>query len=207
MAALTYLIREKHIALNDAMAYIDGTTEEEAWGIAAGLAKEEIKDMPYRKIPILIEFKSAGMTAQDLLTCPHSFSFDAKEEKRALAFLIHQRKMTPKQALAEITHLESYQLDALLAGLTRKEVIGFNPAQIEALLSLGKFGLTEEHLRGLENLFTKEHIAALANLMFVKKLPIENAMKIIARINQEQASILSKSTVNTQEPVLAKLQH
>lgn len=190
--ALVYLIRKKHMSVDNALAYINDINQDEAMGIASGLSKEDVKGLYQPKISILIAFKQFGLTKLAIQKCKYDFSYDNNIiETNALRYLIQIRKMSADDALAEIEDLSRFHLDALMAGYSRKEVIELNYFQTQALILFKQYGITDKQLRECQYLFSNHHLLALNFLLFVSKKNFVELIDIVNKIDETQAQAIT----------------
>lgn len=161
-----------------------------AFAIANEVPLEQAQNLNQYQIIALIEFSAFGLN-YDLIEKNSWINHTAYIS--ALKRLLINREFTPEQAIARLEGLSPYQADGIAYGLLKEEVIDLNAAQIWALKSLKKIGLTAEILKEnpwFSNVF---QVNALKHFMLNEKHTLEFALEKIKNLNSYQLNELCKS--------------
>lgn len=119
--ALEYLFLQRHLTPVQALEEIDGLSMTQSWGIRDGLNRTEVQILGnnFFLYHILVECKQYGLRAEDLqnknwLTFGHI---------APLKFLFTQCQLSPSQAMQEIDGLSETQVEKIIQGETREQIL------------------------------------------------------------------------------------
>lgn len=208
--ALQYLIMQRKLRPDAAIAEIQELNASEAMGIAHGLTRDEVRGLQEHQVETLIELQERDPLTE--LKADHlrewRGDFFSYSHKEALTSLIIERHFQPRDAITEINHLKEHEARTLAEKkLTRDEVLGFNGWETQVLQDLKIYGLLPAHLRSIQEhsddisrWFLHERGKALRYLIKQCRLKPEAAIEVIRGLNDKQA--LDIALGKTREQVL-----
>jgi hypothetical protein len=122
--SLQILVEDRHFTIENALAEINGLSNDKVWAIHAGLTRSEALTLnnPYH-LATLPALKSRGLTAEMLLNLNTQGQAFDNEHCGALQKLVTDRHFTVAAALEEINGLSKDQVEEIKDGLTRSDVL------------------------------------------------------------------------------------
>jgi hypothetical protein len=127
--ALVYLIRSRQFLPEAAIAEINGLNNYQVVAIPEGFNRSEVFELGERRVEALRALRKFGLTREHLngwQDCHHFWfggDYFLQEHKDALVYLVRDKGMPPKLAIAEIYELSYEQAERVTKGETREQVL------------------------------------------------------------------------------------
>ncbi|MBA3662279.1 MAG: hypothetical protein H0W64_11145 [Gammaproteobacteria bacterium] len=203
--ALCFLIKEKQMNPEVAIAEINQLGSDGAYAIATGLCRSQVLGLNRYQHKTLLKLQQYGLTAEHLRSW--QLPSDEKEfyngHKDALIYLLQVRNLSPENAIKEINAVTSGQAAGIAKGLMRTEVIGLQEEQVNSLIDLREKGFSEfpaEHLKQWQGAyFSTSHKNALINLVEKRHYKSAAAVAEINNLNEFEARSIAENNLTRDE--------